>query len=69
MKLKKVISLPLACPKCSKAMKSTMLNKKMWPIHKMCFDCVIEMETELKRLGQFDEYAKNIIRRGATNIH
>lgn len=64
--LKKVISLPLACPKCSKAMKSTMLNKKMWPIHKMCFDCVIEMESELKRLGKFDEYVRNIIRRGVT---
>ncbi len=63
--IKKVINLPLACPKCSKAMKPTMLNKKMWPIHKMCFDCVIEMESELKRLGKFEEYAKNIIHRGA----
>jgi bacterioferritin-associated ferredoxin len=64
--LKKVISLPLACPKCSKAMQSTTLNKKMWPIHKMCFDCVVKMETDLKRTGQYEEYARNIVNRGAT---
>jgi bacterioferritin-associated ferredoxin len=63
--LKKVISLPLACPKCSKAMQSTMLNKKMWPIHKMCFDCVIKMETDLKHTGQYEEYARSIVNRGA----
>jgi bacterioferritin-associated ferredoxin len=64
--LKKVITLPLACPKCSNAMKTTTLNKKMWPIHKMCFDCVVKMETDLKRTGQYEEYARNIVNRGAT---
>jgi bacterioferritin-associated ferredoxin len=63
--LKKVITLPLACPKCGNAMKTTTLNKKMWPIHKMCFDCVITMETELKREGKYEEYARNIVNRGA----
>jgi len=63
--LKKVMSLPLACPKCGKAVKSTMLNKKMWPIHKMCFDCVIDMETELKREGKFEEYARDLVTKGA----
>jgi len=58
--LKKSVILPLTCPKCSKAMKNDTLNKKMWPIHKMCFECVIDMETELKRTGQFDEYARNL---------
>ena len=32
----------------------------MWPIHGMCFDCVIKMETELKRDGKWDEYQRNI---------
>jgi len=59
--LKKVINLPLACPNCGKAMKSNILNKKMWPIHNKCFDCVITYETELKRLGKFEEYAKNLV--------
>lgn len=63
-KLKKSIILPITCPKCNKAMKPTPLNKKMWPIHGTCFDCVIEMETELKRQGKFDEYARNLVSRG-----
>jgi hypothetical protein len=62
--LKKAISLPISCPKCGKGMKSTTLNKKMWPIHKMCFDCVITMETELKRQGKFEEYVYELTTRG-----
>jgi hypothetical protein len=63
-KLKKSIILPITCPKCSNAMKATSLNKKMWPIHGTCFDCVIKMETELKRQGKFEEYARNLVNRG-----
>ena len=59
--LKKVINLPIACPNCKKAMKSNRWNKKMWPIHGKCFDCVIDYETELKRLGKFEEYARNLV--------
>jgi hypothetical protein len=62
--LKKAINLPISCPNCSKGMKTTTLNKKMWPIHKMCFDCVITMETELKRTGGYEEYVRNITNRG-----
>ena len=62
--LKKIMSLPLTCPKCSKSMKNHKLNKKMWSIHKMCFDCVINMETELKRTGKFEEYAKSLVSGG-----
>lgn len=58
--LKKVLNLPLTCPSCNKAMKNTSLNKKMWPIHGKCFDCVISYETELKRTGQFEEYARKL---------
>lgn len=63
-KLKQAINLPLTCPKCSKAMKNHTLNKKMWPLHKMCFDCVVEMETELKRTGQYEEYVRGLTTRG-----
>lgn len=65
--IKKVINLPLSCPKCNKSMKSTSLNKKMWPIHKMCFDCVVDMETELKRTGQYEQYVRDIVAKGAKN--
>jgi len=63
-KLKESIHLPLTCPKCNKAMKNHYLNKKMWPIHKICFDCVIDMETKLKREGKYEEYAHNLIKQG-----
>jgi chaperonin cofactor prefoldin len=45
-------------------MKNDTLNKKMWPIHKMCFDCVITMETKLKREGKFEEYERNMTKKG-----
>lgn len=62
--IKKSIMLPLTCPNCSKPMKNDTLNKKMWPIHKMCFNCVITMETKLKREGKFEEYERNMTRKG-----
>jgi len=58
--IKKSLTLPITCPKCSKHMGNNIYNKKMWPIHGMCFDCVITMETELKREGKFEEYQRNI---------
>ena len=62
--IKKSLMIPLTCPNCSKPMKNDTLNKKMWPIHKMCFDCVITMETKLKREGKFEEYERNMTRKG-----
>jgi hypothetical protein len=62
--IKKSLMIPLTCPNCSKPMKNDILNKKMWPIHKMCFDCVITMETELKRTGKFEEYERNMTKKG-----
>ena len=62
--IKKSLMIPLTCPNCSKPMKNDTLNKKMWPIHKMCFDCVITMETELKRTGKFEEYERNMTKKG-----
>lgn len=60
-KFKHLISLPLTCPSCKKPMKSDDLNKKMYSIHKMCLDCVIDMEAKLKIEGKFEEYQKNIL--------
>ena len=34
------------------------LDDKMRKIHGMCFDCVIEMEHELKTQGKYDEYER-----------
>jgi len=41
------------------------LDQKMRKIHGMCFDCVIEMEHELKKSGKYDEYEQNKIRENA----
>jgi hypothetical protein len=62
--IKKILQLPLVCPKCSKHMKNYELNKKMYSIHKMCFDCVIEFETKLKVEGTYKEYERNLINKG-----
>ena len=62
--IKKSLLLPIVCPNCSKAMANSNLNKKMWPLHGKCFECVIVMESELKRTGKFEEYQRNMIHSG-----
>lgn len=61
--IKKLVVLPLTCPSCGGVMKVDEYNKKMWNIHQKCFDCVIKMESEIKRLGKWDEYCSNIMNR------
>jgi len=63
-KLKESLILPIVCPNCGQSMKNNTLNKKMWPIHKICFDCVIKKEDELKRTGKFKEYQLNMMMGG-----
>jgi len=59
--VKKLLSLPLCCPNCKKPMKSHDLNKKMYKIHQMCFDCVIDMESKIKQEGRWEEYSSGIL--------
>jgi hypothetical protein len=40
------------------------IDKQMYTIHQICFDCVIEHETQLKRDGKFKDYQRNIINQG-----
>lgn len=42
-------------------MKSNELNKKMYAIHRICFDCVIDMEAKIKLEGKWEEYEKGIM--------
>jgi hypothetical protein len=60
-RLKQLVAFPLSCPHCDEPMKSTPVNKKMWVIHKMCRDCVIEMEAKIRLEGKWDEYEKGIM--------
>jgi len=59
-KAKKAYALPLFCPKCSQVMKKKF-DKQFYNVHKMCFDCVIDKENELKKNGKWEEYEKGII--------
>jgi hypothetical protein len=58
-----------AFPNCLKdtctCYKTNQLDEKMRKIHGMCFDCVIEMEHQLKKDGNYDEYEQNKIRENA----
>lgn len=56
--VKKQIRMPFICPECNGPMKK-FLDKKMYPVHKKCFDCVVKMETQLRAEGKYEEYIKN----------
>ena len=58
--IKKASRVPLTCPKCGTSM-NYHLHKKMYKIHKMCFDCVIDMEGELRLAGLYDQYEKQMM--------
>lgn len=60
-KFKHLINIPLTCPGCKKPMKADDITKKMYSIHKMCLDCVIDMEAKIKLEGKWDDYASNIM--------
>jgi hypothetical protein len=36
------------------------LDKQYYKIHRTCYDCVIDMEGELKKQGKWEEYQRNI---------
>lgn len=57
---KKALQIPLTCPKCSGSM-NYHLSQKMYKVHKMCFDCVVNYEAELRRAGLYDAYEKAMI--------
>lgn len=60
---KNEINVPLSCPNCGNSM-SHHLSKKMWRIHKMCFDCVVDMESKLRRIGKYEEYENMMVKGG-----
>ena len=58
-KAKKAHVMPLLCPKCNRVMKKRN-DKQFYNIHKMCFDCVIDFEADLKKQGKWEEYERSI---------
>jgi len=59
----KALKMPSTCPKCNNEMKNNQYNKKMWKVHKMCFDCVIDMEHEHRLNGTYEQYEKDLMRK------
>lgn len=59
-KARELAKLPYVCPKCGKPL-TTRLDKKMYPIHHMCFDCVTKFEDDLKRAGLYDAYEREMM--------
>ena len=54
---KEAYKIPLTCPKCKTSM-NYHLHKKMYRIPGFCFDCTIDYESNLKKLGKYEDYEK-----------
>jgi len=63
-KVKKEAILPLFCPNCGTLMKHRN-DTKMYKIHKKCFNCVMDMEMDIKLNGDFESYERNIVANNA----
>lgn len=61
--VKQYLKVPLTCPKCSTSM-NYHLHKKMFKIHGFCFDCTIEYESYLRKIGKYKEYEESMIKGG-----
>lgn len=59
--LMQLTRMPLWCPKCQVVMNKKLDNKMYW-LHQMCFDCTVEMETQLRIQGKWEEYERNKIK-------
>ena len=58
-KIKKAVKTPLFCPNCKKQMKHKF-DPSYYKIHKKCYDCFLHFATDLKRIGAWEIYEKNI---------
>lgn len=58
-KAKKAHVVPLFCPSCKKQMKLKN-DHELYKIHKKCLDCVVDMEHELQKAGEWDKYQQRI---------
>jgi hypothetical protein len=66
-KAKQSITLPLFCPCCSNLMKNKF-DKIFYIQYNRCFNCQIDFETDIRKMGLWEEYEKNIINSDLDNI-
>ena len=55
----KELAMPMFCPSCKKIMKHKF-DQMFWNNHRKCYSCVIELETQLKSKGLWEEYQTQI---------
>jgi hypothetical protein len=66
-KAKQSVTLPLFCPCCSNLMKNKY-DKLFYIQYNRCFNCQIDFETEIRKLGLWEEYEKTIINSDIDNL-
>lgn len=59
-KARKTLSTPNFCPECNSVMNMSQ-DRIFYLQFSRCFNCQIDFEAEIKRLGLWDEYERNII--------
>jgi len=59
--VRRSLEMPSVCPKCSREMKKTRLNKKFWSLYKQCFDCTIEDHTRMKIDGTWTKFEETTL--------
>lgn len=64
---REILNVPVACPKCGKAM-NKRLDKKFWLLNKQCFDCQINEDNDRIINGTFVEYSKEIMKKNADSF-
>lgn len=58
--VRKTVRMPLTCPNCNNIMRSKQ-DKKSWHIKGICFNCLIQEDTNKIIKGTFKEYEKETI--------
>lgn len=66
-KVRDIVQIPFTCPKCGKPLNKP-LDKKMYKIHGMCFDCTIKMEEDLRKAGLYEAYEKELMSGNVQNF-
>lgn len=61
------LSMPMFCPECGEPMIGKF-DKKMYFIHKKCFNCVIKFETQLRIDGKYEVYVSEQIKTNANAL-
>jgi hypothetical protein len=58
--VKKLVKVPLLCPKCKGTM-NHRVHKKMYTIHGFCFECTLSFEADLRKAGKYEEYERAMV--------